>query len=131
MTSANHFVPQAKICNDGFTRVVKKTRNKPGNIRNLPKSGLHRSRPAMVGVRNSTSLLVITQKPKLRSHFILRLGPDVLASDITDFLHGYSTLTSHSCIILNTKFSSYSYFLVSVTEDYLPRVNDGAAWSNG
>ena len=79
MTSANHLVPQAKICNDGFTTVVKKTRNKSGNIRNLPNSGMHKSRPVMVGVRNSTRLPVITQKPKLKSHFISRLGPDVLA----------------------------------------------------
>jgi hypothetical protein len=49
------------ICNYGFTTAVKKTRNKPGNIRNLPNSGIHRNRPAMVGVRNSTSLHVITQ----------------------------------------------------------------------
>jgi len=34
----------------------------------------------MVGVRNSTSLPVITQKPKLKSRFISRLGPDVLTS---------------------------------------------------
>ena len=127
MTSANHLVPQAEICNDGFTTVVKKTRNKPGNIHNLPNSGIHKSRQAMVGVSNSTSLHVITQKPKLKSHFISRLGPDVLASFITDFLHGHLTLTSLSCTKLNTKFNSCSFFLVSVTEDYFPRVYDGAA----
>ena len=38
-------------------------------------------------------------------------------------------LTSLSCTKLNTKFNSYSSFLVSVTEDCFPRVNDGAAWS--
>jgi hypothetical protein len=85
MTSANHLVPQAEICNDGFTTVVKKTRNKPGNIRNLRNSGIHKSSPVMIGVRNSTSLPVVTQKPKLKSAFISRLGPDVLALDITDF----------------------------------------------
>lgn len=63
MTSANNLVPQAEICNDGFTTVVKKTRNKPGSILNLPNSEIHKSRPAMVGVRNSTSLPVIAQKP--------------------------------------------------------------------
>ena len=46
--SANNLVPQAGICNDGFTRVAKKTRNKPGNIRNLPSSGIHKSTPAVV-----------------------------------------------------------------------------------
>jgi hypothetical protein len=131
MTSANHLVPQAEICKDGFTTFVKKTRNKPGNIRNLPNSGIHKSRLAMVGVRNSTSLPVITQKPKLKLHFISRLGPDVLASDITDFLHVHLRVTYLSCTKSNIKFNSYSSFLVSVTEDCFPRVNDGAAWSNG
>lgn len=96
VTSANHLVPQAENCNDDFTTVVTKTRNKPGNIRSLPNSGIHKSRSAIVGVRNSTSLPLISQKPKLKSHFITRLCPDVLASDITDFLHGHLTLTSLS-----------------------------------
>ena len=80
MASAYHLLSQAEICKDGFTTVLKKTRNKPGNIRNLPNSGIHKSKPAMVEVRNSTSLPVITQKPKLKSRFISRLGADVLAS---------------------------------------------------
>jgi hypothetical protein len=50
-------VLQAGICDYGFATVVKKTWNKPGNIPKLPNIGIHKSRPATVGVRNATSPL--------------------------------------------------------------------------
>jgi len=62
MSSADNLVYQARIRADGFTTVVKKTRNKPGNFCNIPNSGVHISRPIMDGVRNSTSLPVLSQK---------------------------------------------------------------------
>jgi hypothetical protein len=130
MTYASHLVPQTGICNDGFTTAIKKTRNKPGNIRNIPNSGIHKSRPAMIEVRNSISLAVITQKPTLKSLFVSRLGPVILASDVKDFLHGHVKLTFLSCTLLNTEFYLYSYFHVSVTADCFLRVYNGAAYRN-
>jgi len=66
VTSSNNPVLQAGICGYGLTTVVKRTGNKPDNIRNLPNSGIHKTKPAMLGVNNSTSLPVISQKPKLK-----------------------------------------------------------------
>jgi hypothetical protein len=66
------------ICDYGFATVVKKPGNKPGNTPNLPNSGIHKSRLAMVSVMHSTILPVISQKPKLKSPlFISHCGPDI------------------------------------------------------
>jgi len=77
VTSSNNPVLQAGICGYGLTTVVKRTGNKPDNIRNLPNSGIHKTKPAMLGVNNSTSLPVISQKPKLKWLCTSRRGPDV------------------------------------------------------
>ena len=127
-TSTKFLVPQAENCDEGFTAVVKKKRNKPDG---LPISGTHKSRPAMVGARNSSCLPVTTKKPKLKSLFISRLGPDVSASDVETYLQGHLKLASLTCTKLKTKFNSYSSFHVSVMEDDFLLVNDSAAWPNG
>ena len=57
MTSAKNVVHQGGHRTDGLTTVVKKTRNKPGNIHNIPNSGIHKSRSAMVGVGNPPASL--------------------------------------------------------------------------
>jgi len=62
MTSADNLVYQAGIRAYGFTTVVKKTKNKPGNFCNIPNSAMRIIRPNMVGVCNSTSLPLISQK---------------------------------------------------------------------
>jgi hypothetical protein len=56
VTSTKHVVQQAGTCDEGLTMVVKKKRNKSDD---LPNCGAHRSKPAMVGVRNSSCLPVI------------------------------------------------------------------------
>jgi hypothetical protein len=85
----------------------------------------------MVGVRNSSCLPATTKKPKLKSLFISRLGPDVSASDVENYLQAHLNLSSLTCTKLKTKFNSYSSFCVSVTEDDFPLVNDSGAWPNG
>jgi hypothetical protein len=54
VTSTKNVVQQAGICDEVFTMVSKKKRNK---LDDLPNSWIHRSRPAMVGVRNSSASL--------------------------------------------------------------------------
>jgi len=83
---------------------------------------------ALFGVRNSSSLPVISQKPKLKSHSILCLGPDILTSYIENFLQGRLELTSLSCK-LKTKFHSLSFHMF-VTEDNFSHVNDSDDWPN-
>jgi len=122
MSSADNPVYQAGIRADGFSTVVKKMRNKPCNFCNISNSGMHISRPIMVGVRNSTSLPVISQKS---SHITSWSW-----SDIENFLRGHLTLTSFSYPKLKTKFFSYS-FLICVTEDDFAHVNENEAWPNG
>ena len=65
---------------------------RPGNIDNIPNSGIHKSRSAMVGVGNSTILPMISQKPKLKRLFLSR--PDILASDTETIIQGHLKLTS-------------------------------------
>jgi len=72
VTSSNYPVLQAGICDYGLATAVKKTGNKPGNIRNLLNSGVRKTRPAMLVIRNSTILPVISQKTKL-NHFPYRV----------------------------------------------------------
>jgi len=84
---------------------------------------------ALFGVRNSSNLPVISQKPKLKSHSILCLGPDILASYVENFLQGCLKLTSLSCTNLKTKFHSLSFHMF-VTEDNFSRVNDSDSWPN-
>jgi hypothetical protein len=98
VTSTKILVPQAENCDEGFTAVVKKKRNKPDD---LPNSGTHKRRPAMVGVRNSSCLRVTTKKPKLKSLFISRLGPDVTASDVENYLQGHLKLSSYLRLVEN------------------------------
>jgi hypothetical protein len=85
----------------------------------------------MVGVRNSSCLPVIPKQPKLKSLFISRLGPDVSALDVENFLQDHLKLSSLTCTKLKTKFNSYSSFHVSVTEDDFLLVNDSGAWPTG
>jgi len=72
VTSSNYPVLQAGICDYGLATAVKKTGNKPGNIRNLLNSGVHKTRPAMLVISNSTILPLISQKTKL-NHFLYRV----------------------------------------------------------
>jgi hypothetical protein len=61
----------------------------------------------MVGVRNSSCLPVTTKKPKLKSLFISRLGPDVSALDDENYLQGHLKLSSLTCTKLKTKFNYF------------------------
>jgi hypothetical protein len=99
----NFFGSPGWDCDEGFTTIVKKKGNKSGD---LPISGIHKRGPAVFWVTNSSCLPLISKKPKLKSLFISRLGPDVAASDVENVLQGHLNLPSLTCTKLKTKFNS-------------------------
>jgi hypothetical protein len=78
-----------------------------------------------------SSSLKYLKNPKLKSLFISRLGPDVSASHVENFLQEHLKLSSLTCTKVKTKFNSYLSFHVPGTEDDFHLVNDSGAWPTG
>jgi hypothetical protein len=118
---------------DGFTIVTKK---KCGDVRvgnhisENNKTG-RKLRTPVYGVRNSSSLPVVSKRPKTKALFVSRLSPEVSASDIEKSLKEQLNLSFVISIKLKTKNNSYAPFHVSATEDDFPLFHNSGVCPDG
>jgi hypothetical protein len=122
-------IVMGETSSDDFVTLVKKKRVNPSHAAVANKT--KKSRVAMIGVRNSSSLTVVQKRVRRKSLFVSRFSPHVTASDVENSLKDQLQLASLVCTRLKTKHNSYASFHVSVAEDDFHLNNNTGVWPNG
>jgi hypothetical protein len=115
--SAGSTAPSGNATDDGFTIVTKKKRGDVRVVNHISENNKRGRKlgTRMFGVRNSSSLPVVSKRPKTKALFVSRLSPEVSASDVEKFLKEQLKLSLVVRIKLKTRYNSYASFQVSVT----------------
>jgi hypothetical protein len=131
--SAGSTTSSGNPTDDGFTIV---TKNKRGDVRVVNhisennKTG-RKLRTPMYGARKSSSLPVVSKRPKTKALFVSRFSAEVSASDVENSLQEPLKLSLVVCAKLKTRYNSYASFYVSVTEDDFPLIHNTGVWPEG
>jgi hypothetical protein len=109
--------------------VTKKQRGSVGAVNNSENNKIGRKRRTPTyGVRNSSSLPVVSKRNKTKALFVSRFSPEVSASDVDNSLKEQLKLSLAVCTKLKTRFNTYACLHVSVTEDDFPLIHNTGVW---
>ena len=82
----------------------------------------------MIGVCNTSILLVVSKRVKTKALFVSQFSPEVSSRDIEKSLKEQLKLSLLACTRLKTKFNTYVSFHISVTEDDFPLIYNTGVW---
>jgi hypothetical protein len=82
-------------------------------------------------VRNSASLLSISNKERFKTLFLFRFSPEIIADDVEKTLKEKLSLQELVCARHKTKFNTFASFHVSVIEDEFPLISNTGVWPAG
>jgi hypothetical protein len=130
--SAGSTASSGNPTDDGFTTVTKKKRVGVRVVNSSESNKTGRNlRTLMHGVRNSSSLPVVSKRPKTKALFVSRFSPEVSASDVENSLKEQLKLSLVVCTKLKTRYNSYASFHMSVTGDDFPLIHNTGVWPEG
>jgi hypothetical protein len=117
---------------DGYITVQKKRKgnnfsHNSAGVPNPPRT----SRTPLFGNRSGSSLATVPKKVRTKALFVSRFSPEVTSADVEKSLKEQLELASLKCTKLKTKYSSYSSFHISVSEDDFHLINNTDVWPTG
>jgi hypothetical protein len=117
---------------DGYITVLKKRKgnNSSHNPTGVP-NPLRTSRTPLFGNRSGSSLTTVPKKVRTKALFVSRFSPEVTSADVEEYLKEQLELAFLKCTKLKTKYSSYSSFHISGSEDDFYLVNNTNVWPIG
>ena len=117
---------------DGFITVQRKRKeNHPYSIPSGVPNPPRRNRTPLFGNKSGSSLTTVPKRVRTKALFVSRFSPEVTSADVDQSLKDQLELASLKCTKLKTKFSSYSSFHISVSEDDFHLINNTDVWPIG